>query len=83
MNPRHPFWIYWDKKTKRVRIHLTNCGACQAGYGMHTDDREFGIAYGWEGANAYATALEFARQKQDEFRSEDSLNCGLCHPQNN
>jgi hypothetical protein len=44
---RRPFWVYWDSKTARVRIHLTDCGACQNGNGMHTDDLELGKAYGW------------------------------------
>ena len=53
MSARHRFWIYWDKKTKRVRIHLAKCGACQDGYGSRDDDHDFGIAYGWKGANSY------------------------------
>jgi hypothetical protein len=81
MKPRHPSWIYWDKNAKRVRIHLTKRGACQDGYGAHTDDREFGIAYGWQGANSYAAALKFARQKQREFRGDNSFNCALCYPE--
>jgi hypothetical protein len=67
MKPRHPSWIYWDKNAKRVRIHLTKRGACQDGYGAHTDDREFGIAYGWQGANSYARRLNLPGKSSVNF----------------
>jgi hypothetical protein len=82
MRPRRPFWVYWDSKTARVRIHLTDCGACQNGNGMHSDDHELGKVYGWEPADSYSEAKAIAHQKQHEFENEGPINCGLCHPQN-
>jgi hypothetical protein len=78
---RRPFWVYWDSKTARVRIHLTDCGACQNGNSMHTDDLELEKAYGWEPADSYPEAEAIAHQKQLEFGKDGPINCGLCHPQ--
>jgi hypothetical protein len=79
-----PYWVYWDRIVRRVRIHRSECGACKGGQGMHRgamcDGR--GTDYDWEPAETYGAALRIVRQLERKGirRRGDPMICGLCHP---
>jgi hypothetical protein len=70
------YWVFIDKPTKKAKLHLATCGACQNGRGMHGYHR---AQCWWRGFPAKAQAWDYALAEAHTMRSNPTL-CGLCKP---
>ncbi len=57
------FFVHWNVIVRRVRIHRSECGACNNGLGMHQGKIAAGRGetYDWEAANTYKDAQAKAK----------------------
>ena len=77
MSSRKHFWVFIDKPTKKAKLHLSTCGACRNGHGMH-GHRDISICW-WKGFSTRREAWNYALEQAREFKALPST-CRLCHP---
>jgi|GEM_PF-4068078 len=76
MEEQRTYWVFVDKTVKKVKLHLTTCGACKGGRGMHGhQDKQCW----WRGFPTRASAWDYASQEARKMGTEPSR-CGLCKP---
>ncbi len=76
MDEQKLFWVFVDKPSKKVKLHLASCGACKGGRGMHGHRED---ECWWEGFTTRASAWDYAVQEACKINIIPS-HCGLCHP---
>jgi hypothetical protein len=73
-----PLWVYWDKLTRRVRIHRGECRCCNDGKGMHPGSQVGrGKQFHWFPARSYQDAKRTVRERTDPRKGEP-IDCGHC-----
>lgn len=76
------FYVHRNQIRKRVRIHRSDCGACNHGAGMHRGKIQAGRGdtYDWIPADSYKKAAAQASVYAKRINTKKK-NCGLCSPQ--
>ena len=82
VNPMADFYVHWNVIVRRVRIHRSECGACNNGRGMHKGKIAAGRGetYDWQAAESYREAQAIAKASPPARRGAKVADCGLCHP---
>ena len=70
------YWVFVDKPTRKVKLHLADCGACRNGRSMHGHQ---GPQCWWRGFATRIQAWEYATTEARKMSTTPSL-CGLCKP---
>jgi hypothetical protein len=79
------YFVHWNTIVKRVRIHRSECGACNGGKGMHKGKIKAGrgLTYDWVPAKTYAEACEVVgalKISKPALKKYSRTECGLCRP---
>jgi hypothetical protein len=78
------YFVFWDVIVGRIRIHRSDCGACEYGQDMHEWSRGASTpTCDWEPADTYAKASEIAAtvKRRKAFEKSVQTDCDLCHPE--
>jgi hypothetical protein len=70
------YWVFVDRPTRKAKLHLTDCGACRNGRGMHGHQR---AQCWWRGFRTRKEAWDYATTEAGKMRTTPSP-CGLCKP---
>ena len=80
------YYVHWNTVVRKIKIHRSECGACNNGAGMHKGriDAGRGETYDWVKAQDYNGALRVAEDLQFKKpilkRGAGKWDCGLCRP---
>ena len=72
------FWVYENFPTRRARIHVSWCGLCNDGKGIHRNKKPSGDNYDWTPCGSYEEAVTILEDFRAKRRSDDVKNCHHC-----